>query len=132
MRLFFFTWMAIGTYSFSASASGYTASPATGTITVSGADVAQLITFTLIPPSTYSVTFAESGLPAGTRWSVTQNGVTMSSATGSIVFTEPNGSYAFTVGSVSGYTASPSSGTVAVSGAAVNEAITFTAVAPGT
>ncbi|MCL4314138.1 MAG: protease pro-enzyme activation domain-containing protein [Candidatus Thermoplasmatota archaeon] len=80
------------------------------------------------PPTTatYSVTFTESGLPSGTTWSVTLGGSTQS-GTGSISFSEPNGSYSYTVGSVSGYTSSPSSGTVTVSGASITKAISFTA-----
>ncbi len=80
-------------------------------------------------PTTYTVTFTESGLPSGTTWSVTLAGTTKSSSTNTITFSEPNGSYSFSVGSVSGYTASPSSGTINVNGANVNQAITFTASA---
>jgi subtilase family serine protease len=79
-------------------------------------------------PTTYTVTFTESGLPSGTSWSVTFNGNTKSSTTTTISYTGiANGSYSYTVGSVSGYTASPSSGTITVNGANVNQAITFTA-----
>ena len=81
-------------------------------------------------PSTYPVSFSETGLPTGTSWSVTLNGA-MKSGTGSIVFTEPNGSYSFSVGVVSGYIASLTSGTFTVSGAAVSKGITFTALPPG-
>jgi len=41
------------------------------------------------------------------------------------VFTEPNGTYSYSIGAVTGYTASPSSGQVTVNGAAQNVAITF-------
>ncbi|MGC9137644.1 MAG: S53 family peptidase, partial [Thermoplasmata archaeon] len=78
-------------------------------------------------PATYTVTFTESGLPSGTSWSVTLAGSTKSSTTNTITFSEPNGSYSFSVGTVTGYTASPSSGTINVNGANVNQAITFTA-----
>ncbi|MEM3489441.1 MAG: hypothetical protein QXO75_07300, partial [Nitrososphaerota archaeon] len=54
------------------------------------------IGFYTISPTEYSVTFTESGLPAGTSWSVTLNGVTLSSSSNSIVFSEPNGSYSYT------------------------------------
>ncbi len=116
-----------GTYSFSVGAvSGYTASPTSGSFTVSGVAVSKAITFTALPPGQYSLIFTETGLPAGTSWSVTLNGSTKSSTTATITFQEPNGSYAFTVGSVSGYTASPSSSSVKVTGAAVSQSITFT------
>ncbi|MEM4100990.1 MAG: hypothetical protein QXI08_06045, partial [Thermoplasmata archaeon] len=79
-------------------------------------------------PTTYTVTFTESGLPSGTSWSVTFNGNTKSSTTNTISFTGiANGTYSYSVGAVSGYTASPSSGTITVNGANVNQAITFTA-----
>ena len=86
------------------------------------------------PPvaTTYSVTFTESGLPSGAPWSVTLNGARASAtAPGSIIFTKSNETYPFTVGTVSGYAASPSSGSVTVNGAAVSKAITFTAAALG-
>ena len=121
----------IGTYAYTVGAvSGYTASPSSGSVTVNGASQTVAITFTPSTSVTYAVTFSESGLPSGTSWSVSLNGV-MKSGTGSIVFTEPNGTYSFSVGAVPGYTASPSSGSFTVSGVAVNKAIPFTALPPG-
>ncbi|MGC8620276.1 MAG: hypothetical protein ACP5LA_07265, partial [Thermoplasmata archaeon] len=73
----------------------------------------------------YKITFTESGLPTGTSWSVTLNGTTESSTTNTITFTEPNGTYAYSIGIIGGYTASPSSGTITVNGANVNQEITF-------
>jgi len=57
-----------------------------------------------------SVVFSESGLPSGTSWSVTINGGTLTGTTASLQDELANGSYAYTVGSVAGYTASSSSG----------------------
>lgn len=119
-----------GTYSFSVNASGYAASPATGSITVSGADTARTITFAPPPPGTYSVTFSESGLSSGTPWSVTFNGTTRSSSTGSIAFVSTNGSWPFTVGAVAGYAATPPSGSVTVAGSNVAQPIAFRSTAP--
>ena len=119
-----------GTYSFTiGSVAGYTANPSLGSVTVNGAAVTQAIVFSSSNTSMYPVTFTESGLPSGTAWSVMLNGVTESaSAPASIVFSEPNGTYSFTIGSVAGFTASPSSGSVTVNGAAVNEVATFSPV----
>ena len=118
-----------GSYSFSVgSVAGYTADPSSGTVTVNGANVTQVITFTAIPPGTYAVTFTETGLPVGAAWSITLNETTQSSAASTITFTEPNGTYSYMVGAVGGYTASPSSGTVTVNGAAVPESVAFTRV----
>ena len=75
---------------------------------------------------TYTVTFTETGLPSGTSWSVTLNGTSESSTSGTITFSLPNGTYSYTVSSVSGYSVSPSSGSITVSGKNFNQAITFT------
>jgi parallel beta-helix repeat protein len=81
------------------------------------------------PPILYSVTFTESGLPSGTSWNVTFNGTTSSSSSSTITFTGVNnGTYSYTVGSAAGYTASPSTGSVTVNGADVNQQITFTII----
>ena len=117
-----------GTYAYSIGAvTGYAPSPLSGSVTVAGAAAAETITFAV----GYTVTFTESGLPSGTMWSVTLNGATLSSTTTSIVFTEANGKYTYTVGSVTGYTASPASGSVTVASAAQSVTITFTTSVPG-
>ena len=117
-----------GTYSFTVrSVEGYTASPLSGSVMVNGAAVTETVTFTPSTATMYAVTLTESGLPSGTAWSVMLNGVTGgASAPGSVAFSEPNGTYSYTVGSPAGFTASPSSGSVTVNGAAVTETITFT------
>jgi hypothetical protein len=112
--------------------SGYTATPSSGSVTVSGASVNRAIAYAAVAAATYSVTFTETGLPSGTNWSVTLNGTMTSSTTSTVVFTEVNGTYAYTVGAVTGYTAAPSSGSVTVSGALVDQAITYTAVVAAT
>ena len=114
-----------GTYSYTISTvnNNYAPSPSSGTFTVNGANVNVAITFTLV---TYTIKFTESGLPLGTKWSVTLSGITKTSNTTTIIFNEPNGSYTFSVGIVSGYTASPSSGTIIINGNNVDQGITFT------
>jgi hypothetical protein len=77
----------------------------------------------------YSVSFTESGLPHGTEWWVDLGGYNQSSTSDVISFSEPNGAYAYRIGS-SGYTASPSAGSVSVNGANVNIYVTFTAKVP--
>ena len=75
----------------------------------------------------YPVTFTESGLPSGTTWYVNlSNGQSFSSTTSAISFSEPNGSYSYTVSNVSGYSVSPSSGSIAVSGSSISKTITYT------
>ncbi len=121
-----------GTYAYSVgSASGYTASPSSGSVTVNGAGVSTSIAFTAVPPPKYDVTFTETSLPAGTSWSVTLAGTTHTSTASTIAFSEPNGTYSYTVGAVAGYTANTASGTITVNGQAVSKAITFSATSGG-
>jgi YVTN family beta-propeller protein len=120
------------TYTFTVGAvAGYSASPSSGKVTVDGKATADSITFTSNAPGRYSVTFTENGLPSGTTWSVTLGAGTFQSSAPTISFTETNGTYPFSVGTVSGFTADPSSGTVTVSGSAVPKAITFAPLPPG-
>ncbi len=113
-----------GTYSYTvANVSGYTVSPLSGSVTVNGKAVAANVTFT--PTPKYTVTFTESGLASGTSWSVTLSGKTQSSTTGTITFTEVNGTYSYTVANVSGYTVSPLSGSVKVNGTNASVSVTF-------
>lgn len=115
-----------GTYSYTVgSVSGYAPSPASGSVTVSGAASSQPITWSPQAPGTYSVAFQESGLPTGTSWSVTLASSTNSGTGTSIVFNEKNGTYPFTAGTVGGYTASPPSGTIIVSGPGASQTITY-------
>ncbi|HML03696.1 MAG TPA: PQQ-binding-like beta-propeller repeat protein [Candidatus Bathyarchaeia archaeon] len=80
---------------------------------------------------TYSVSFSESGLPSGTVWSVTFNGMTSRGSHSIVTFSGvKNGSYSYTVGSVPDYTASSSTGSVTVNGANASVLVTFTKAAP--
>jgi YVTN family beta-propeller protein len=118
-----------GTFSFQVGAvTGYTAQPSSGPLTVNGAASLIQITFTALPEATYEVNFTETGLSGGTNWSVTLGMTTESSPTDSIVFAEPNGTYAFVVNSPSGLTASPDRGSILVNGSDVPEFIVFSAI----
>ncbi len=75
--------------------------------------------------SVYSLAFTESGLPTGTAWNVSLAGaVEAGAAGGAIVYSEPNGSYGYTIGA-RGWTAVPSAGVVPVDGANVTVAVSF-------
>jgi ice-binding like protein len=117
-----------GTYGYTiGGATDYTAIPAAGRVAVIGSDVTQVIVFaSLNGVQAYTVTFTETGLAAGTNWSVTLKGVAQPSASSTLVFTELNGTNAFTVGASSGYAVSPSSGNLTTHGAAASQALTFT------
>lgn len=122
-----------GTYAYTiGTVAGYTANPLSGSVTVNGAAVGRAVTFTSGPPGPFAVTFTESGLPSGTSWSVALNGITNSSQTTTIVFSMPNGTYAYTVRTAAAYTAHPSSGSVTVQGLSIGQAITFRAGTPST
>jgi hypothetical protein len=100
--------------------------PYTGSIVVNGSSVSEP---TLVYQQiSYTVTFAESGLPVGTNWSVTLNGTPENSTTTSIAFVEPNGTYSYQLGLVPGWHSATSSGTVHVTGSGPTVAITFTRV----
>ncbi len=107
---------------------GYSQIPEPQVVIVNGSSVSVLANFSKIEISKYNITFTESGLSSGTSWSVTLNGSTESSTTSTITFTELNGTYQYTVLSVAGYTVSPFSGSITVSGGNVPASIIFTSV----
>jgi YVTN family beta-propeller protein len=114
-----------GTYAFVASAPGYVTHNSPGNLAVNGSGVSRTIHFTAAP---YWVDFQESGLPVGTQWTVTCNGLTESGVS-LIAFPEPNGTFPFSVGAAAARIPTPSSGNVSVNGANVSEPIDF--VGPG-
>ncbi|MGC8497134.1 MAG: YncE family protein [Thermoplasmata archaeon] len=121
-----------GSYIFSIeSISGYTISPQFNTINVDGASVHESITFSPVPPATYEITFMESGLPTGTNWSVTFNGITNYSTSNSIFFYAKNGTYSYSIGMISGYSVNPSSGNIIVSGSSINNVVSFSPIVAG-
>ncbi len=81
------------------------------------------------PAPTYPVTFTESGLPAGAEWSVTLGTGSNSSSSASVGFGVTNGTYLYSIPSVteSGdrYGATPPNGSVAVNGSAVRISLAF-------
>ena len=78
----------------------------------------------------YNVSFMETGLTTGIQWNVSFDGAYGISTTNTIVFSVADGTYDYTVANLSGFSSSPSSGSVDVSGSAVTQAITFTKLAP--
>ncbi len=117
-----------GTYAYVvANVPGWRADAYRGAITVSGVALALSVVWTA---TTYAVTFTESGLTLPTSWSVTLGGSATASSTAQVAFSEPNGSYAYSIGSIPGYSIAPAAATIAVEGRPVGVAITF-AVAAG-
>jgi Fibronectin type III domain len=101
----------------------FVAAPASGTVTVHGGPAARTVAFTTY----YSVAFVESGLPDGTNWTVTLQGVAQSSTLPVLGFFEPNGSYPFDVPEAAGLTSTPASGRLTVAGAPLDQILTFAA-----
>jgi hypothetical protein len=117
-----------GTYDYVVnSISGYTPSPSSGDLSVQGAGMSPNVTYARLPPPTdYTVTFTETGLPSA-KWSVTLGGTTnTSNPNKTVTFSEPNGTYPFEVGAVTGYSASPSFGNLTVDGGPLTQPIAFT------
>ena len=103
-----------GTYSYVVSSSNksYSPNPSSGSFTVNGSTVSRSISFSQV---IYIITFKESGLPSGTSWSVTLNGVTETSTNSTITFHEPYGTYSYSISLPSGYKTSSSSGSIKTS-----------------
>jgi len=107
----------------------YAPTQPTGSINVNSTNLNISISFHLV---TYEIMFAENGLPQGTPWYVTLNGIRHNSTTNTIEFTEPNGSYAYAIetpisdGNGTRYVASQSMGTVTVIGAKTDVNVSYT------
>jgi YVTN family beta-propeller protein len=105
-----------GTYSYQILAPmGYNVSPPSGTVTVSS-DYLLLTTFSPTSRPSWIVTFAETGLAAGTSWSVIFGGREASSQNSTLMFTVVEGTNAYQVLPVAGFIVAPSGGTVTVNG----------------
>lgn len=124
-------WLPNGTFAFQVTGPAeFGVTPSNGSLTVDGAAVAEAITF--FPP-TYAVDFDESGLRPSAEWGVTLvdgslGPVTHMSTSSNVSFLLVNGSYAYTVDPVSGFTVSPTNGSVEVDGGASPVAIAFRVV----
>ena len=113
-----------GTYTYTVT--GVTSYPQTNTISVSSSETVLL----QYQVSTYLVVFQEAGLPAGQPWTVSvassQYTFTQSTATASIDFRLPNGTYSYSAGSVYGYIANNSSGGFSISGTGLTVYVNWT------
>ncbi len=91
------------------------------------------VVYAIFPPRTpthYGLDFEETGLPGGSSWSVNLQGTygwrTQSSTDGSNTFLSINGSFMFQITAPTGYSTSPSNGTINVSGSSLVVHIKFT------
>ncbi len=109
-----------------------------GRFTVLGASPATIPVEFETPPL-FTVTFTETGLPAGTNWSVRVNSpgpprihFTHSSTTTSVVFEVPSGTYSFVIGEVLGFRLNGSvGGTFVVTNSSLAESVVYVALAQG-
>lgn len=112
-----------GTYAFKVNPpSNWEASPASGNVTVDGKNVYVPVSFLKM----YEIAFNETGLPSSMKWSVTLAGSVGSSTDTLIAFEKVNGTYSYTVSSVTGYFPAPAKGNVSVSGAQVHVSVVYT------
>jgi YVTN family beta-propeller protein len=116
-----------GSYQFEPKSSNTKYEATNGSFSISGAGLEKSVTFSLV---TYTVKFEETGLPGGKEWNVTLSGSRKNSTTSSLSYTEPNGSYTYSVATLpnnteSVYQPSPAEGDLNVSGASKTVTITF-------
>ncbi len=112
-----------GSYSFHVlPVPGYVGNLTRGSVRVEGAALVLAVGFT---PFNFTAYFTETGLPAGTPWSVTlgTNVTTFPAATGSVPL--PNGTYAYSLSTVNAYVASPATGSFTVNGTDVGLDVSF-------
>ncbi len=112
-----------GSYNYVVSASGsYAHDVNTGTLDVAGNDAIVNVNFVEL----HTVTFTETGLPAGVKWYV--NGTNMENSTfapGDLAFHLANGNYTFTATNLSLYYTSVHTFSVEVSGSNVTKSLTY-------
>ncbi|MCI4337271.1 MAG: hypothetical protein L3K17_08840 [Thermoplasmata archaeon] len=117
-----------GSYPYSIAAVGsYLATPPSGNVPVDGASTSVPIEFSSPSNPQYAVAFNETGLPLSTSWSIDFNGTVLSGSATSLIVSASNGSYPYTVGSVTGYQPSPTGGTLPVHGGPAYVNIVFSA-----
>jgi len=105
----------------------FTAPQANGTsqIEIEAYGTGAVGTTALLPFVEYPVTFSELGLTPNTPWSVVLGGNTASSTGTTLAFSEPNGSYPYSVGTVPGYHATNPGNQIVVDGAPASVVLSF-------
>lgn len=96
-----------------------------GNVTVNGTGIAVSGVYTRV---LYAVTFTEEGLPGGSNWTVTVDGITRSSNTSTMTFELPNGTYVYTAAGPSLYTHPTKGSRFRVDAAPVSVVVRFRSV----
>jgi hypothetical protein len=102
---------------------GYEATPPGGTVRVTTTNVTVALLWTT---RTYQAMFDESGLPTGSRWSVTFGGSTHNSTATTVSFAAPNGTYNWSVQPPANYVPDPRGGNATIAGSNLNVSVVFT------
>ena len=100
---------------------GFTAN-LTGSVVIGTNAVSVPVAFTVVK---YALTFTESGLPAGSSWTVAVGSTSLSSTGATVVFQEPNGSCNFRLTDAAGDVPPSSTGIARVHGAASGISVAF-------
>lgn len=111
-----------GTYTYSFTSSNTSWKGYHGTFVVDGAPISEFLNFTEV---LYKVMFFESGIPAGTDWTVNLNTETHGSIYNNVTFSLTNGTYAYTASSTNDSYAA-FSGLIQVNGGPVTKDLNFT------
>lgn len=115
-----------GTYSYTVSASNKAYIASDSSFTLDGSQSTQTVTFS---PVNYGVKFSETGLPAGTSWSVIIGGSAHTSSSSSITVMLQNGSYKYTIAlSNHKYSSYPNTSELTLNVKSTIEAVTFSEV----
>jgi hypothetical protein len=111
--------------------STFSASPSSGEVNVSGPLPGPFLIRFAPPPTRFAVRFVEHGLPNDTLWSVAiVGGATHPSENTTIELAEPNGTFTFLVGNLSGMNATPWEGSFDVKAGPVEIDIGWHKVTP--
>lgn len=114
-----------GTYPYSVrTIPGYAPVRSAGGFDVAGVPVDINVAFIQV---TYVVTVNEAGLPSGTSWTFTVDGVYFHASDGSRSFSEPNGTYTLWFRSIEGYSPSRTTVSMQVEGGGVVVNVTYSA-----
>lgn len=105
-----------GTYRVSAvsSTGGFLANPSIFTFNVNGSYSSEIQHNVTFVSNELQISFVEAGLPTGTQWSVTLNGIQEVSSLGTISFSLPGGTYIYHLSSTGQYSPTQSIGVVSV------------------
>ncbi|MCI4323981.1 MAG: thermopsin family protease [Thermoplasmata archaeon] len=104
---------------------GWQPNPPSGTIDVDGANVNLTINWTQV---TYTASIVETGLPAGTVWTLEFDGTAIPSGSPLIHLVLPNGSYQYSVLGIAGFSALPRSSLLTVDGSNLTQLVSWSVV----